>query len=139
MTTLTSTVRDLATLVSQTPSESLLRLAYADALEESGRADLARVQRRAAAQTTPEGTRRVTVGRDGADHTSHGEGIYTTKIYRAARRADGLLTWRLAGSVRLHRTAGRKVTRPMRERAEAYARSHGLIVAEKITHGTVCP
>lgn len=143
MTTTISTARDLAALVSQTPSDNLLRLAYADALEESGRADAAAIQRQAANQTTPEGTEIVTVGRYGAHTTKtgphHSVGVYTTKVYRATRRADGLLTWRLAESVPAHRTAGRKVTRPMRTRASEFARQNGLPVAEKITHGVVCP
>jgi hypothetical protein len=55
-------------------------------------------------QTTIEGEFRCAVGRDGAKMATIQRGmgsisfpVYTGKIFRATRRKDGVLTWRLWG------------------------------------------
>jgi hypothetical protein len=54
-------------------------------------------------QTTAEGSFRCSVGRDGAKMATIRHGllsfpIFTGKIFRATRRKDGVLTWRLWGT-----------------------------------------
>lgn len=110
------------------------RLVAADRLAEAGHDAEARHQRLVAAQTTPEGAEYVTVGRDGAATCPYAY-IWTSKVYRAVRRADGLLTWRLAGSWAADRTAGKKVTGPMIGRAKERAAERGVPYG---THGTIC-
>lgn len=121
------------------PFDQTVRLVYADWCDENGDHETAARIRAGKFQLTQEGDRMVVVGRDGADHDNHGNGIYTTKVYEAARRKrDGMLTWRLSYSLAGHRTSGKTVTGPMIRRAEEYAASVGLPVATHITHGTVC-
>ena len=128
----------LIAAIKASPLDKTIRVVYADACDEAGDHATATAIRSGKWQATEEGEQIVVVGRDGADHYSHG-GIYTTKVYEAIRRQrDGRLTWRLVRSIRSHRTAGKTVTGPMIRRAEEYAESLGLPVATHITHGTVC-
>lgn len=138
--TATSSDRDALIAACQgSPLDRTPQLVYADWCDEYGDPATAAALRAGTWQVTQEGDRIVVVGRDGADHDNYGNGIYTTKVYEAGRRQrDGRLTWRLAYAVRMHRTAGKKVTQPMIDRAAAYAAEHGLPVAAHITHGTVC-
>jgi hypothetical protein len=137
---LTSAVLALAARYEGTADRGILPL-LADALDDAGCDDAALLAdlRAGHYQITPEGARIVVVGRDGASHDRHGNGIYATKVYEAApRKRDGLMTWRLVRSVSAHRTAGKGVTGPMIRRAEEFAAANGLPFAVHITHGTAC-
>lgn len=127
--------------IAANPSDMALRLVYADWCEESGLTDETAHQRRIAAQTTPEGAECVTVARDGSNMAGTGGGysvpIWCSAIYRAVRRADGLLTWRRVGDYR-DSTSGRSISGPMVERAEARARERGCDYIERVRHGMVC-
>jgi uncharacterized protein (TIGR02996 family) len=132
------TRRNLLAAIAAAPSDMDLRRVFADFCEENGDAAEAARQRMIAAQKTAEGSQVVTVGRAGAGHDAYGNGIYTTKIYRAERRKDGVLTWRLAGSVTAHRTAGKKITDPMVTRAMEEAEGRGLPYEPGIRLGEEC-
>ncbi len=138
MTATTSTLTILRKQVAANPTDTLLRLVYADALQEAGQEFAAIQQRDIAGQQTAEGTEVVTVGRDGADTAGQYAVIFTTKIYRAARRADGMLTWRLVASVNGHRTAGKTHTGPMIRRAKDYAVETGREFRAGVCHGYPC-
>lgn len=125
-------------------------LVAADRLEDAGHDAEAATLRsapphwsaRAVMQQTAEGSRVVTVARNGAATASCGNGwsvpIYTTAIYAARRRqSDGLLTWRLVWRSPLT-TAGRGVTGPMVLRAQEEAAERGLPFRGGIRHGLAC-
>lgn len=87
------------------------------------------------------GERIVTVGRDGPRTAKFRAGahtmsvpLWTTKVYEAVQRRDGVTTWRLAYSVG-RSTAGRSVTGPMEAAARAYAHEHGMRYVHSIGHG----
>lgn len=133
--------RSFLSILANTPADSQTRLVYADWLEENGHTSEARHQRFIAGQGTLEGTEVVTVARDGADCAPAGPGrapIWTTTVYAAQRRADGLLTWRRVSSYRCDRTAGREVSGPMIARAKARAEERGCEFLAGIRHGTPC-
>ena len=91
-------------------------------------------------QITRPGTIVITVGRAGTGHDGYGNAIYTTKQYRAAPRAsDGVLTWRLNWASAAHRTAGKRITTPMRDRAEREAGGLGVANVPGVIHGQICP
>jgi hypothetical protein len=137
--TLDATALTAAVLAS--PLDRSLRLVLADAITEQTGDYAAALDYAESLQATPEGTERVTVGRAGASVARCGNGItkpiWCTKVYRATRRADGVLTWRLVRSLN-DDTAGDRPTGPMWGRAEAYAAERGLDVAASITHGVRC-
>lgn len=139
-----TTIAALTAAVTADHADKTARLVLADALTDAGAeyADaLAQAERIAYAAWSAEfeGTRVVTVGRDGARTAGHGNAIYVTAIYTATRRlSDGALTWRRTGQVSSHTTAGKKITRPMIDRAETYAASAGLQYLAGIRHGMMC-
>ncbi len=123
------------------PDNQVTRHAYADWLEENGEADAAERQRRIGDQETVEGSRVVTVARDGQKMAKCSRlwsvPIYCTAIYTAVRRRDGLLTWRRTGSYS-DGTAGRRPTGPMIDRATARAEELGVPFVSSVGHGNVC-
>ncbi len=127
--------------IKENPGERATRLAYADWLDENGEADAAMHQRRIGDQETVEGSRVVTVARDGQKMAKCGGRfsvpIYCTAIYTAKRRADGLMTWRRTGSYS-DGTAGRRPTGPMIDRATARAEELGVPFVSSVGHGNVC-
>jgi uncharacterized protein (TIGR02996 family) len=141
MTAATSTVRDLARQVRSNPADAALRLVYADSLQEAGDEAAANVQRLIAGQQTAEGTEVVTVARRGSDTARCGNNIsvpiWVTAVYRAERRADGLLTWRRVGTSG-YGTAGQKPTGPMIAHAKQAAEDRGVEYREWVRHGVVC-
>lgn len=93
-----------------------------------------------APQTTTEGAEIVTVGRDGPNKATVGRfsfPIYCTKVYRAVRRPDGVLTWRLVGALG-DGTSGRGVSGAMVARAEAHAAATDRAFVPGVTHNRVC-
>ncbi len=116
--------------------------ALADLLEESGDAEGAAEVRAGYWQEAREGKRVVTVGRYGSRTAGTGGGcsvgVWTTKIYMATRRRDGLLTWRLLVEIDAHSTSGRKATGPMVARAKAAAAERGIEYVGSCLHGEVC-
>jgi hypothetical protein len=114
----------------------------ADALEDAGCADgeLLAAVRAGTVQVTEEGARVVTVARDGAKCATVGRRTYPilcTTVYRAVRRADGVLTWRRECSL-ADGTAGYAVTGPMIERAKMEAARRGCRYDGAIRHGRRC-
>ncbi len=134
-------VTALTAAVLANPTDTTTRLVLADAITEQTGDYAAALRHAESLQVTPEGTERVTVGRDGARMARCGNGvtraIWCTKVYRATRRADGVLTWRLVRSLR-DGTAGDAPTRPMIARAQNYADENGLGVADWLAHGVRC-
>jgi hypothetical protein len=115
----------------------------ADVLSDAGDEDGARRARAGDWQETAEGTEVVTVGRFGArtvgTGNGHSVGIWATKVYRATRRqSDGNLTWRLCMTIGGHSTAGREVTKPMRERARREADERELEFLEGVKEHQLC-
>lgn len=87
---------------------------------------------------TTEGREIVTVGRYGSRTAGKYNVLYTTKVYRAVRRQrDGAVTWRLVSELRAHKTSGKGITGPMRQRARAYAAERGLEFEAGIIYGEV--
>lgn len=92
----------------------------------------------AAPQMTAPGTEIITVARDGSGCDRFGNAIYTTAIYRAAARRDGVITWRRIGGYDADRRSGKGVTKPMIARAKAAAKARGVEFEPGIRHGNVC-
>jgi hypothetical protein len=64
--------------------------------------------------------------------------IFCTAVYRAVpRKADGVLTWRRAGSYR-DSTAGHGITSRMVLRAHARAEERGVAYVSGVRHGEHC-
>jgi len=115
----------------------------ADALEDAGctDADLLADVRAGRYQATEEGAEVVTVARDGSRCATVGKRsypIWRTAVYVAARRRDGVLTWRRVMGVG-ESAAGYSISGAMVTRAMAEAERIGVPYRARVRHGDRCP
>jgi hypothetical protein len=136
----TQDVSLLTAAVLANPRDNQVRLVLADAIAETTGDYPAASEYGRSLQATVENTVVVTVGRDGAARAAVGGmsfPIRCTKVYRAVRRRDGVLTWQLVRRLG-DGTAGNGVSGPMVARARNHAEEIGAAYVPGVTHGQRC-